>query len=58
MQRPEKKPKTTTTTIILPAVKINILANSTWSGLLSYFQGIKKEIYQVVALGLQSFSWN
>jgi hypothetical protein len=22
-------------------VKVNILANSTWSGLLSYFQGIK-----------------
>jgi hypothetical protein len=25
-------------------IKVNIPANSTWSGLLSYFQGIKKEI--------------
>jgi hypothetical protein len=27
--------------INLNKIKVNILANSTWSGLLSYFQGIK-----------------
>jgi hypothetical protein len=29
------------TIIQMTTVKVNILANSTWSGLLSYFQGIK-----------------
>jgi hypothetical protein len=27
--------------LFIKIIKVNILANSTWSGLLSYFQGIK-----------------